>query len=833
MSRRIVHPEDLGLSLAESHLSMALRRNPNFTEELLNLLDENHNKPNKTTTIYVTQSAKKQLRNACSSINNSRDIAILSLDVDWHEPLLAKNWKRYIPVHIQARRDAHILKAIERIKEHVGETNVCKTITPPTKNEEIIYVKANARKNLKLSVNTIGGKSRAGIDIDNERLKASNGETYFLVNIYGSEDATQKAIVLIQDQIGVDNYEVDIDLLDDASEVITHSVRQSIVLYVRSSVKRNLENSRRVNEIVNRSGVEDIRIKGESDFSAIPKEIKASNGINYIVVELRGTEEAIQKAIVLIKGAVGKGNVKDEIDLPPEILPAPEAPPPRTKESEAPPVEEESPKKISTLYMLRMIALFMYETVALVPKILLAVLCSMVVYVYIFIVVSKRRTLRLYQANKDNIRETLLFVPLMIFNFVYGIVKMPFDIARFTSGRVSNSVQNTVQEQQQQFEKTIYVKSSYKKKLTGKQGRKKKYLKNESGVNDIIVGSTTIIVRSMGDCVSVLLKGSENAIQNAIGMIKDTIGMANVSCEMIDQSQVEEASAAAASPKPNQENNVLEDRGNTQPSTDDASFDTSEAQEQNNASNTSNIDTDDQEEQSTTMQDDTVNEEATSVESNSTQGITTRETITTESSVPSINDRSKASKTIATVNMNETDQLLIFLQSQHQCIKGSVDEFYTWLVESEDIVSMTALKEAVSDDDYLNNRMKKGNGSSGVKGFKLEPFQRAAQEYDTKSTSYHHSLPQCQKNIVSGTQEPPDELVCPISLVLMANDPVVAADGITYERASIEDWFKKNKAKGSAIYSPVHGTEMESLILIPNIGTRNMARAFKDKNWEK
>jgi len=126
--------------------------------------------------------------------------------------------------------------------------------------------------------------------------------------------------------------------------------------------------------------------------------------------------------------------------------------------------------------------------------------------------------------------------------------------------------------------------------------------------------------------------------------------------------------------------------------------------------------------------------------------------------------------------------------------------------------------------------MKKGNGSSGVKGFKLKPFQRAVREYNTKS---NQSLPQCQMKNLSETLEPPDELVCPISLVLMTNDPVVAADGITYERSSIEDWFKKSKAKGSSIYSPVHGTEMDSLALMPNIGIRNMARAFKDENRGK
>ena len=132
---------------------------------------------------------------------------------------------------------------------------------------------------------------------------------------------------------------------------------------------------------------------------------------------------------------------------------------------------------------------------------------------------------------------------------------------------------------------------------------------------------------------------------------------------------------------------------------------------------------------------------------------------------------------------------------------------------------MTALKEAVCDDDYYNDTMKVGSGSSGIKVFKRKVFKRALSEYEENGN----------KASATDLNDPPEELVCPISLVLMTNDPVVAADGITYERSSIEDWFKKNKSKGSAIYSPVHGTEMESLILIPNIGTRNMARAFKDK----
>ena len=192
---------------------------------------------------------------------------------------------------------------------------------------------------------------------------------------------------------------------------------------------------------------------------------------------------------------------------------------------------------------------------------------------------------------------------------------------------------------------------------------------------------------------------------------------------------------------------------------------------------------------------------------------------------------SKASEEFS-FDMNENDPLLLFLKSQHTCITGNVDEFYTWLVKSEDIGSMAALKEAVSDDVYLNEKMKKRDGSSGVKGFKLKPFQRAVLDYEgtaSKDASSSPSLPEEHLTMMSGcNRDPPEDLVCPISLVLMTNDPVVAADGITYERASIEDWFEKSKSKGSVIHSPVHGTEMESLILIPNISVRNMARAFEE-----
>lgn len=97
---------------------------------------------------------------------------------------------------------------------------------------------------------------------------------------------------------------------------------------------------------------------------------------------------------------------------------------------------------------------------------------------------------------------------------------------------------------------------------------------------------------------------------------------------------------------------------------------------------------------------------------------------------------------------------------------------------------------------------------------------------------------------------PPEELICPIGLVLMTADPVLAADGVTYERASIENWFRKNitnldmarenlkwnphserdqRVVKSGIRSPAYGTLMPNLSLTPNTSVRNMARAFKER----
>mmetsp|Transcript_15946 Transcript_15946/g.41249 ORF Transcript_15946/g.41249 Transcript_15946/m.41249 type:complete len:390 (-) Transcript_15946:110-1279(-) len=55
----------------------------------------------------------------------------------------------------------------------------------------------------------------------------------------------------------------------------------------------------------------------------------------------------------------------------------------------------------------------------------------------------------------------------------------------------------------------------------------------------------------------------------------------------------------------------------------------------------------------------------------------------------------------------------------------------------------------------------------------------------------------------------PNDLLCPISMELL-DDPVVAADGYTYEREVIEEWLKKNDT------SPMTNVKLDHKMLVPN-----------------
>ncbi|KAL7533785.1 hypothetical protein ACHAXR_005447, partial [Thalassiosira sp. AJA248-18] len=429
------------------------------------------------------------------------------------------------------------------------------------------------------------------------------------------------------------------------------------------------------------------------------------------------------------------------------------------------------------------------------------------------------------------------------------------------------------------LKKTIYVKSSHSKKLTGKRGRKKKDLVKKSGAYDIQIENPSPIGKQPSALLPVHLTGSRLAVLKAIALIQEAVGMENVTespppppalpAAPTEQQKGKQDVPVVKAPAPVAPA-LVEKKAVVNVQQPSTSFFSGFSKPVDNANGINHVSLSETETQPTSQYSfgdallphglmDSVSTPSTRVPPelpseigiNSSQEMA-RESIT-EASVSSLN-RSSAS-VYSSFTLNENDPLLLFLRSQKQCIKGSVDEFYIWLVKSEDIDSMQALKEAVADDDYLNDSLKIGNGSCGLKGFKRKAFQRAVSEYEEPKTTKTvppqtqnpaandtYSLPGMNGSAflpsnlfgsddpnpssVTNLNDPPeDELVCPIGLVLMTVDPVLAADGVTYERAFIENWFQTNMANiqmGRGIRSPSYGTTMKNLTLTPNTSIRNM-----------
>jgi U-box domain len=67
----------------------------------------------------------------------------------------------------------------------------------------------------------------------------------------------------------------------------------------------------------------------------------------------------------------------------------------------------------------------------------------------------------------------------------------------------------------------------------------------------------------------------------------------------------------------------------------------------------------------------------------------------------------------------------------------------------------------------------------------------------------------------------PDELLCPIAREVMVN-PVFTADGHTYERDQIEEWFRSCDRRGVAVTSPKTGSPLASRVLTPNHALKSL-----------
>ena len=74
-------------------------------------------------------------------------------------------------------------------------------------------------------------------------------------------------------------------------------------------------------------------------------------------------------------------------------------------------------------------------------------------------------------------------------------------------------------------------------------------------------------------------------------------------------------------------------------------------------------------------------------------------------------------------------------------------------------------------------------------------------------------------------------LVCHHTALLLMHEPVVAADGHTYERKAIERLIECTQKKGGEICSPLTGAALPHLMLTPNHSMRSMIiKALEDSS---
>ena len=92
------------------------------------------------------------------------------------------------------------------------------------------------------------------------------------------------------------------------------------------------------------------------------------------------------------------------------------------------------------------------------------------------------------------------------------------------------------------------------------------------------------------------------------------------------------------------------------------------------------------------------------------------------------------------------------------------------------------------------------------------------QQHDKKRIEKQKKQIEKLRGVIAARTKPP-RIICPISQDIMLN-PVVAADGHTYDREQIELWLKNHTT------SPMTGAELEHKNTLPSITVRGMVQDF-------
>ncbi|EOD05168.1 Hypothetical protein EMIHUDRAFT_220284 [Emiliania huxleyi CCMP1516] len=113
-------------------------------------------------------------------------------------------------------------------------------------------------------------------------------------------------------------------------------------------------------------------------------------------------------------------------------------------------------------------------------------------------------------------------------------------------------------------------------------------------------------------------------------------------------------------------------------------------------------------------------------------------------------------------------------------------------------------------------RSQRGEGDEAA-----PPGARPVVEERTLVAATEGGSPSAAEAPAAKEEEPPADFICPITTEIMV-EPVVAADGQSYERTAIERWLATKST------SPLTGGELEHSILIPNHNLRRTIREWQE-----
>ena len=104
-----------------------------------------------------------------------------------------------------------------------------------------------------------------------------------------------------------------------------------------------------------------------------------------------------------------------------------------------------------------------------------------------------------------------------------------------------------------------------------------------------------------------------------------------------------------------------------------------------------------------------------------------------------------------------------------------------------------------------------------------ERYTREAQERSARERAARATENRQRATDNASTPEAPEEYKCPILFNVMI-DPVIAADGFSYERSAIERWLMSHNT------SPKTNAQLESRHLIPNRNLKILIEEWKISN---